>query len=71
MRIKEWSIDERPRERVISQGVESVSSAELLAILIGSGTANESSVDLVRRILSENGNSLRALSTMSRGTGKI
>ena len=66
MRIKEWSIDERPRERVISQGVDSVSSAELLAILIGSGTANESSVDLIRRILSENGNSLRALSTLSR-----
>ena len=66
MKIKEWSIDERPRERVISQGVDSVSSAELLAILIGSGTANESSVDLIRRILSENGNSLRALSTLSR-----
>lgn len=66
MKIKEWSKDERPRERVIEKGVESVSSAELLAILIGSGSANESGVDLTRRILSENGNSLRSLCALSR-----
>lgn len=65
MRIKEWSLAERPRERVLKLGVESVSSAELLAILIGSGTAEASSVDLMRYVLAENDNSLRGLGTMT------
>ena len=47
-------------------GPEAVSNAELLAILIGSGTPEVTSVDLMRKILSEHGDSLRALGTLSR-----
>lgn len=66
MKIKDWSNDERPRERVMALGPESVSNAELLAILIGSGTPEVTSVDLMRKVLSEHGDSLRALGTLSR-----
>ncbi len=66
MRIKDWSDDERPRERVIAMGPEAVSNAELLAILIGSGTTKQTSVELMRTILSDHGNSLRALGSMTR-----
>lgn len=66
MKIKDWSNDERPRERVMAHGPEAVSNAELLAILIGSGTPEVTSVDLMRRILGDHGDSLRALGTMSR-----
>lgn len=66
MKIKDWSNDERPRERVMALGPESVSNAELLAILIGSGTPEVTSVDLMRRILSDHGDSLRALGAVSR-----
>lgn len=66
MKIKDWSLDERPRERVMQLGVESVSSAELLAILIGSGTPEVTSVDLMRKVLVDNDDSLRSLGTMTR-----
>lgn len=66
MKIKDWSNEERPRERVMALGPEAVSNAELLAILIGSGTPEVTSVDLMRRILADNGDSLRALGAMSR-----
>ena len=66
MKIKDWSNDERPRERVMALGPEAVSNAELLAILIGSGTPEVTSVDLMRKILNEHGDSLRALGTLSR-----
>lgn len=66
MKIKDWSDDERPRERVMALGTEAVSNAELLAILIGSGTPEVTSVDLMRTILKDQGDSLRALGAMSR-----
>ena len=65
MKIKDWSNDERPRERFMNQGAEAVSSAELLAILIGSGTAEVTSVDLMRNILADHGDSLRTLGTLT------
>ena len=65
MKIKDWANDERPRERVMALGPEAVSNAELLAILIGSGTPEVTSVDLMRKVLSEHGDSLRALGTLS------
>ncbi len=49
--IKEWSIDDRPREKLISIGKESLSKAELITILIGSGNRDESALDLSKRIL--------------------
>lgn len=50
--IRKWSLQDRPRERLTSRGRKSLSDAELLALLIGSGTKNESAVSLSQKILS-------------------
>ncbi|WP_264553386.1 RadC family protein [Flavobacterium sp. N2038] len=62
--IKDWSDDDRPREKLMLKGKEALSDAELIAILIGSGSRNESAVDLSKRILAAVGglNSLAKLS---------
>ncbi len=65
MNIKSLPSDERPRERLIDQGAEALSPAELLAILIGSGNSEESAVQLMQRLLSDCGGSLKALSRLS------
>lgn len=65
MVIKEWSPEDRPRERLAEQGAEALSNAELLAILIGSGNTNESAVELMKRVLHDVDNSLSRLSKMS------
>lgn len=57
--IKEWKEDDRPREKLMKLGPEALSKAELLAILIGSGTKDESAVALTTRILDDNNGSLR------------
>lgn len=49
--IKSWAEEDRPREKLIAQGRRILSDAELIAILIGSGSQNESAVDLSKRIL--------------------
>jgi DNA repair protein RadC len=49
--IKEWSLEDRPREKLLAKGISSLSDAELIAIIIGSGTRDESAVELSRRIL--------------------
>ncbi len=49
--IKSWALDDRPREKLIAKGKSVLSSAELIAILIGSGNKQESAVDLSKRIL--------------------
>ncbi|MBE2245830.1 MAG: DNA repair protein RadC [Candidatus Competibacteraceae bacterium] len=49
--IKQWAIDDRPREKMIQKGPSALSDAELIAILIGSGNRNETAVDLAKRIL--------------------
>lgn len=49
--IKAWAEDDRPREKFLLKGKQSLSNAELLAILIATGTRNESAVDLARKIL--------------------
>lgn len=51
--IKDWSEDDRPREKMARKGASSLSDAELLAILIGSGNKDESAVELSRRIMRE------------------
>jgi DNA repair protein RadC len=63
--IKEWPEDERPREKVLKHGVGSLSKSELLAILIGSGTAKESAVELMKRVLAYCGDSIAELSKLS------
>ncbi|MFA6780141.1 MAG: DNA repair protein RadC [Paludibacteraceae bacterium] len=59
--IKNWAEDDRPREKLMTKGNESLSNAELLAILIGSGNKDESAVELSKRILSSVENNLNEL----------
>ncbi len=65
--IRDWSEDDRPREKMVSRGAVSLSDAELLAILIGSGNTDESAVELSRRILNDCHNNLNELARMSIG----
>ncbi len=65
--IKSWLEDERPREKLIAKGASSLSDAELIAILISSGTKEDSAVDLSRKIISAAGNNLRELGRLSLG----
>lgn len=60
--IKNWSIDDRPREKLLLKGKHVLSNAELLAILIGSGSRGESAVELCKRILQTYNNELKELS---------
>lgn len=62
--INQWDLADRPREKLAEKGPAVLSNAELLAILIGSGTPDESAVDLMRRILDDCHNSLNALGKM-------
>lgn len=63
--IQQWAEEDRPREKLMLQGRRALSDAELIAILIGSGSAEESAVELSRRILSDSGNNLNTLSSKS------
>lgn len=63
--IKQWSQDDQPREKLRDKGKSSLSDAELVAILIGSGSRDESAVDLSKRILASAGNNLNALGKLS------
>ena len=53
MNINEWAEQDRPREKLIARGAAALTDAELLAILIGSGSSDETAVDLMRRILAD------------------
>ena len=59
--IKNWAVEDRPREKLMYKGVKSLSSAELLAIIIGSGNRKQSAVDLSKSILSLCNNDLNIL----------
>lgn len=63
--ITNWSEDDKPREKLMNKGKASLSDAELIAILIGSGSRNESAVQLSKRILSSVNNNLNALGKLS------
>lgn len=65
MKIKEWAEEDRPREKMIRKGVASLSDAELLAILIGSGNSEETAVQLSQRILHTVDNNLNAVGKLS------
>lgn len=64
MKIKELTEGERPRERMVEYGAESLGTGELLAVLLRSGTRGESAVELAQRLLSLAGGSLVQLSQM-------
>ncbi len=59
--IKAWAEEDRPREKLVGQGRRSLTDAELIAILIGSGSRDESAVELSKRILHHYKNDLNAL----------
>ena len=63
--IKQWEPDDRPREKLKEKGAESLSLAELLAIIIGSGSPGESAVELMKRILYHQRNGLLGLEHIS------
>jgi len=63
--IKNWSEDDRPREKLILKGKSVLSDAELIAILIGSGSKNESAVELSKKILASVANNLNELGKLN------
>jgi DNA repair protein RadC len=63
--IKNWAEDDKPREKLMLKGKSSLSDAELIAILIGSGSRNESAVELSKRILASVDNNLNNLGKLS------
>jgi DNA repair protein RadC len=63
--INQWAEDDRPREKLLLKGKSALSDSELLAILIGSGSRNESAVQLCQRILAAKNNQLSQLGKMS------
>ena len=63
--IHQWAEDDRPREKFLLKGKAALSDSELLAILIGSGSRNESAVQLCQRILASSENNLNTLGKMS------
>jgi DNA repair protein RadC len=76
--IKDWSLDDRPREKLAQKGTASLSDAELIAILIGSGTTNMSALEVSKKLMQQVDNSLAELSRLSikdlmriRGIGEV
>lgn len=65
MKITDWAEADRPREKLLEKGIAALSDAELMAILIGSGTVSLSAVDVSKLILSAVENDLHKLSKLS------
>jgi DNA repair protein RadC len=63
--IKNWASEDRPREKLLQKGPESLSNAELLAILINTGTANKSAIDIAKDILEKSHQNLLELGRLS------
>lgn len=63
--IKTWALEDRPREKMMERGASSLSNAELLAILINTGTVNKSALDIAREIMELNHQNLLELSKMT------
>ena len=65
LNINQWAEEDRPREKMMAHGVASLSNAELLAILIGSGNTEDSAVDLMRKVLNDYHQNLNELGKAS------
>ncbi len=63
--IAHWAEEDQPREKLRDKGPQALSDAELLAILVGSGSPGESAVELMKRILNDCNNNLNSLGKMS------
>jgi len=65
IKITDWAVEDRPREKLMLKGTNSLSDAELLAILISSGTKEKSAVDLGRELLLMANNNLNSLGKLT------
>lgn len=65
LNIKSWSPEDRPREKLLLKGKAALSDAELIAILIGSGTATLSAVEVAKKVLQQSANNLHGLAKLS------
>ncbi len=65
IRIKDWKEEERPREKMMLDGAKSLKDSELIAILLRTGSKNDTAVDLARKLLARAENSLNTLSKLS------
>ena len=63
--IKNWAVEDRPREKLLSKGIHVLSDTELIAILIGSGSKESSAVELARKILNSVNNNLHELGKLT------
>jgi len=63
--IKNWDVTERPREKYLEKGFQSLSDAEIIAILIRSGTLRESAVEVSRNLLAQHQNNLNNIADLS------
>ena len=63
--IRNWAVEDRPREKMLAKGIQSLSDSELIALLIGSGTRKITAVELARQILNKTGNNLDILGKYS------
>ena len=64
MKMKDLCVEERPREKMLSKGADAMSNAELLAILIGSGTQKENVLEVANRLLAANEGKLSMIAGM-------
>jgi DNA repair protein RadC len=62
--LKQWAIDDQPREKLLAKGKSSLSNSELLAILLKSGSKNETAVELAKKILDSCHNNLLELNKL-------
>lgn len=65
LNIKSWAKEDRPREKLLLKGTSALSDTELIAILLGTGTASMSAVDVAKTILQTVGNNLDDLARLS------
>ena len=63
--IKHWAEEDKPREKLVLKGKSVLSNAELIGILIGSGTRDQTAVDLAKMILEQNNNDLNQIARLS------
>lgn len=65
LKIKDWAVEDRPREKLLKKGMVSLSDAEIVALLIGTGSRQESAVELSQRILKDSRHNLNELGKLS------
>ena len=63
--IKDWAEDDRPREKLIAKGANTLSNSELLAILINNGSIDRSAVDLAKELLAKCNNDLKHVASLT------